>query len=66
MQGPNVYDTTAATIAWTAERIAAGGLAGVGALGPVDAFGLRELEAGCASLGIAEPRARHRTPAAVA
>ncbi|WP_354698016.1 hypothetical protein DSM112329_03677 [Paraconexibacter sp. AEG42_29] len=57
VQGPNVYDATAATIAWSADRIVAGGLEGVGALGPVDAFGLRELERGCASLGIAEPAA---------
>jgi hypothetical protein len=32
---------------------AEGGLRGSGALGPVAAFGLDELEAGCASAGIA-------------
>ena len=40
-------------LAWGAMTAAGGGLRGSGALGPVDAFGLDELEAGVA-------RGRHR------
>ncbi|MCU0313498.1 MAG: saccharopine dehydrogenase NADP-binding domain-containing protein [Solirubrobacteraceae bacterium] len=49
LEGPNGYDLTAAFLAWGAETAAAGGLRGVGALGPVDGFGLDELEAAAAS-----------------
>ena len=44
---------TAGFLAWGAQTAAAGGLQGAGALGPVDAFGLDELERGCAEAGIA-------------
>jgi short subunit dehydrogenase-like uncharacterized protein len=53
LEGVNGYDLTAGFLAWGAMRAAAGGLLGVGALGPVDAFGLEALEAGCAEAGIA-------------
>jgi short subunit dehydrogenase-like uncharacterized protein len=49
LEGPNGYDLTAAFLAWGAETAAAGGLQGVGALGPVDGFGLDALEAAAAS-----------------
>jgi short subunit dehydrogenase-like uncharacterized protein len=50
--GANGYDFTADILAWGAERAAAGGLRDVGALGPVDGFGLRELEEGCGQAGL--------------
>jgi short subunit dehydrogenase-like uncharacterized protein len=53
LEGANGYDLTAALLAWGAQTAAAGGLHGTGALGPVDAFGLDELEAGCTEAGIA-------------
>jgi short subunit dehydrogenase-like uncharacterized protein len=50
--GANGYDFTAGILAWGAGRALADGLKGTGALGPVEAFGLAELEAGCAEAGI--------------
>lgn len=52
VRGANGYSFTGAMIAWAAERAAAGGLQGVGALGPVDGFGLDALEQGAAEAGI--------------
>lgn len=52
LEGPNVYTFTAEILAWGAIAIAAGGLQGTGALGPVDAFGLDELQAGAAGAGL--------------
>ena len=52
LEGANVYDFTAAILAWGAERAAAEGLQGTGALGPVDGFGLDTLEAGVAEAGL--------------
>jgi short subunit dehydrogenase-like uncharacterized protein len=54
LKGVDGYTFTGRMLAWTAERAAAGGLKGTGALGPVDGFGLEELVAGCAEAGIAE------------
>jgi short subunit dehydrogenase-like uncharacterized protein len=53
LEGVNGYDLTAGCLAWGAQTAAAGGLQGTGALGPVDAFGLDALEAGCAEAGLA-------------
>jgi short subunit dehydrogenase-like uncharacterized protein len=53
LEGANGYDLTAGFLAWGAETAARGGIQGTGALGPVDAFGLDALEAGCAEAGIA-------------
>jgi hypothetical protein len=39
-------------LAWGASKALAGALEGRGALGPVEAFGLGELQAGCAESGI--------------
>ena len=52
VEGVNGYDFTGRILAWGAERAAASGLAGAGALGPVEAFGLDELERGTAEAGI--------------
>jgi short subunit dehydrogenase-like uncharacterized protein len=50
--GVSGYDFTGRILAWGAARALAEGLKGTGALGPVEAFGLAELEAGCAEAGI--------------
>jgi short subunit dehydrogenase-like uncharacterized protein len=52
LDGVNGYDFTAGMLAWAAIRAAEGAVAGVGALGPVEAYGLEQLEAGCAEAGI--------------
>jgi Saccharopine dehydrogenase NADP binding domain len=52
LSGGDPYDFTAGMLAWGA-RQAACGMPHIGALGPVCAFGLAELEAGCATAGIA-------------
>jgi NAD(P)-dependent dehydrogenase (short-subunit alcohol dehydrogenase family) len=51
LSGGDPYDFTARILSWGACR-AACGMAGIGALGPVGAFGLSELEVGCAMAGI--------------
>jgi short subunit dehydrogenase-like uncharacterized protein len=50
--GVNGYDFTGGMLAWAAMRVAEGGVNGSGALGPVEAFGLDELEAGVKQAGI--------------
>jgi short subunit dehydrogenase-like uncharacterized protein len=52
LSGGDPYDFTAGILAWGARQVA-GGMTETGALGPVAAFGLSELEAGCAMAGIA-------------
>jgi len=52
LEGSSPYDFTAEMLAWGAMRAADGGLLGSGALGPVEAFGLDELEVGVAQAGI--------------
>jgi short subunit dehydrogenase-like uncharacterized protein len=52
LTGIDVYTFTGAVMAWAAERVAAGGLQGTGALGPVDGFGLDALEQGVAEAGL--------------
>jgi short subunit dehydrogenase-like uncharacterized protein len=49
--GGEPYALTAGTLTWAARRAAADGV-DAGALGPVSAFGLRELEAGCREAGL--------------
>jgi hypothetical protein len=46
------YQLTADLLAWGAQRAAEHGVSGPGALGPVAAFGLAELEAGAAQVGL--------------
>jgi short subunit dehydrogenase-like uncharacterized protein len=53
LEGASPYDFTAGMLAWAALRAADGDLRGSGALGPVDGFGLDELERGAADAGIA-------------
>jgi hypothetical protein len=52
LQGVNGYTFTGDSLAWTADRLAAGAAKGSGALGPVEAFGLQAFEAGVAECGI--------------
>lgn len=52
VDGPNPYDLSGLLSAWAAERILEHGLDASGALGPVDAFGLEALRAGCAEVGL--------------
>ena len=52
LRGPDPYTLTGHLLAWGARRAAGHGLAGTGALGPVDAFGLEALQAGAAEAGL--------------
>jgi len=52
LSGGEPYALTAGILAWAARRAAAHGVEGTGALGPVQAFGLRELEDGCREAGL--------------
>jgi short subunit dehydrogenase-like uncharacterized protein len=52
LTGVNGYTFTAEILAWGALRASEGALKGAGALGPVDGFGLAELETGCAEAGL--------------
>ncbi len=56
VEGVDGYDFTARMLAWGAGQLAAGAVAGTGALGPVDAFGIDGLERGCAEAGLARVR----------
>jgi short subunit dehydrogenase-like uncharacterized protein len=60
LKGVDGYTFTGRMLAWAAERAAGGGLRGTGALGPVEAFGLDQLVAGCAEAGISEEGAPAR------
>jgi hypothetical protein len=61
--GVDGYTFTARMIAWAAAKIAADGLRASGALAPVEAFGLRGLEAGVAEAGITASGAAPRVGA---
>jgi short subunit dehydrogenase-like uncharacterized protein len=50
--GADAYDFTAGCLAWAARRAAHDGVATTGAAGPLEAFGLAALEAGCAEAGL--------------
>ncbi|HWI71258.1 MAG TPA: hypothetical protein VNT55_04845, partial [Baekduia sp.] len=52
LAGVNGYDFTAGMLAWGARAAAAGRVHGAGALGPVAAFGLEQLQEGARSAGI--------------
>jgi short subunit dehydrogenase-like uncharacterized protein len=52
LEGVNAYDFTAGMLAWGAHAAANGRVRGVGALGPVGAFGLDALREGARSAGI--------------
>ncbi|HEY2604086.1 MAG TPA: saccharopine dehydrogenase NADP-binding domain-containing protein [Thermoleophilaceae bacterium] len=57
LSGPNGYTFTGDILAWGAAHAAEHGVDGTGALGPVEAFGLQTLEAGCAEAGLKEAEA---------
>ena len=63
IEGASPYDFTAEMLAGAAIRAAGGGLRGAGALGPVDGFGLDELEADVAAAGIARSGLSGHAPA---
>jgi short subunit dehydrogenase-like uncharacterized protein len=52
MAGINAYEFTAAILAWGIATALGGGLRGHGALGPVQAFGLENLQAGATEAGL--------------
>jgi short subunit dehydrogenase-like uncharacterized protein len=52
LSGLEGYDFTARILAWGADRVATGGLDRAGALGPIEAFGIGEIEAGCREAGV--------------
>jgi short subunit dehydrogenase-like uncharacterized protein len=52
LAGVDPYSFTAGILAWGARRASEAGMLESGALGPVEAFGLDELEAGCAEAGL--------------
>lgn len=52
LSGGDPYELTGRVLAWGAVRAADAGLPRWGALGPVEAFGLDELEAACADAGL--------------
>jgi short subunit dehydrogenase-like uncharacterized protein len=52
VSGGEPYALTAGILAWAARRAAGEGVDGTGALGPLEAFGLRALEAGCREAGL--------------
>ena len=52
VEGPNGYDLTAELLAWAAAMLITRQEQGVGALGPVDAFGLDALQSGCSDIGL--------------
>jgi short subunit dehydrogenase-like uncharacterized protein len=52
LRGPDPYTLTARLLTWGAQRAAASGVPGTGALGPVDAFGLEALQQGAATAGL--------------
>jgi hypothetical protein len=62
LSGINGYEFSGKILAWTAERLAAGKAEGAGALGPVEAFGIDQLEAGVAECGISPSSAAEQPP----
>ncbi len=51
LTGGEPYSFTALVLAWAAGKAATDGVRAAGALGPVEAFGARELESACAAAG---------------
>ncbi len=56
VSGVDGYEFTARFLAWAAAHAAAHGVNGTGALGAVEAFGLRTLEEGCQAAGLERVR----------
>src|SRR5437764_1740052 len=61
LRGVNGYTFTGEILAWGATQAAERGVSGPGALGPVEAFGLKDLEAACAAIGLKESEASVQT-----
>jgi hypothetical protein len=57
LSGVDGYAFTAEFMAWAARAAAAGRIEATGAIGPVEAFGLDELERGCAAAGLSRTAA---------
>jgi len=57
LSGVDGYAFTADFMAWAARAAAAGRIQASGAIGPVEAFGLDELERGCAAAGLSRTAA---------
>jgi len=57
VSGADAYDFTARCLAWAARRAAHEGVEATGAVGPLEAFGLEALEAGCAEAGLTRAQA---------
>jgi short subunit dehydrogenase-like uncharacterized protein len=57
VSGADAYDFTARCLAWAARRAAHEGVRATGAVGPLEAFGLEALEAGCAEAGLRRTQA---------
>ncbi len=54
LRGPNAYDLTASFLAWAGARLASEEPHSLGAIGPVEAYGLQALVDGCAAAGLVE------------
>jgi hypothetical protein len=52
LRGPDAYRFTGDIMAWGARRAASVGVETTGAAGPIEAFGLESLQAGCAEAGL--------------
>jgi short subunit dehydrogenase-like uncharacterized protein len=52
LSGGGGYELTGELLAWGAERVTTQGLGRTGALGPVEAFGIDELEGACREVGL--------------
>lgn len=52
LDGPDPYGLTAELLAWGAQQAAAGRILRTGVVGPVEAFGLEQLAAGAAEVGL--------------
>jgi hypothetical protein len=57
LAGANWYAFTADFMTWAARAAAAGRVKAAGAIGPLEAFGLDELERGCAAAGLSRTAA---------
>lgn len=54
LEGPSPYSLTGELIAWAAAKLASGAGKTPGVVGPVEAFGLDDLVAGCAGAGLVQ------------
>lgn len=50
--GPEGYELTGELLAWAADRVACGAVEDAGVLGPIEAFAIEGLEAGCTDAGV--------------